>query len=167
MKVLGIDPGYEKLGIAIVEKGLKKELLLYSHCIKTKRGDDFEKRLLFLGEELENVIKIWRPDCVALETLYMHTNQKTGMGVAESRGVCTYIAAKHKLPIYSYTPIQIKETVAGYGRADKKQVSEMVLKTIDLPLKKREDDEFDAIAVALTSIYRDLSNLSTQLKRRY
>jgi crossover junction endodeoxyribonuclease RuvC len=167
MKVLGVDPGYDKLGVAIVEKDLKKEKLLFSSCIKTKRGNDFEKRLLSLGEEFENIIKKWKPECVALETLYIHKNQKTAMGVSESRGVCTYIAAQHNLPIYSYTPIQIKETLTGYGRADKKQVSDMVLRTFHLPSKKREDDEFDAIAVALTLIYRDLANLSTQLRRLY
>ncbi len=146
MRILGIDPGYERMGVAILEKNK----LLCSDCLRTPAKTDFEKRLLRLGEELEKIIKKWKPQAVALEELYFTKNQKTGMAVAEVRGMIKYICARHKLPIRQFTPQQVKLAVTGYGGADKAQVGRMVGLMLKLDKRTRLDDELDAIAVALS-----------------
>ena len=152
MKLLAIDPGYERVGIAIIEKENKgKENLVYSECFKTDAKLPFIERLLALGTEIARVIKKYKPDGLAIEKLYMTTNQKTAMQVAEARGVTIYEASKLGLPIYEYTPMEIKVAVTGYGKATKDDVFFMVKKLIELPdSRKIIDDEIDAIAVGLT-----------------
>lgn len=164
MKIIGVDPGYDRFGVSVVEKKDGKETLLFSDCVKTDKYADFSERLVVVGNAFEELVQTWNPDGVAVETLYITKNQKTAMRVSEARGVCMYIAGKHRLYVFEYTPIQIKETICGYGRADKKQVADMIQRTISLPPKKRLDDEYDAIAVAFTCLYRDINILSTQLK---
>lgn len=151
MRILAIDPGYERLGIAILEKEKGKEILLYSSCFKTDAKLPFIERLLAIGNELARVIKKYKPNGLAIEKLYMTTNQKTAMQVAEARGVIIYEASKLGLQIYEYTPMEIKVAVSGYGKATKDDVFFMVKKLIDLPKdRKIIDDEIDAIAVGLT-----------------
>lgn len=161
MNVIGIDPGYDRFGVSVAEKINGKEIILYSDCIETNKKEVFSERLFTIGGALEDLIKKFKPRGVALETLYMNKNQKTGMRVSEARGACIYIAGKYNLQVFEYTPTQIKETICGYGRADKKQLSDMVQKIVTLPKKKRLDDEYDAIATSLTCIYRDINILST------
>lgn len=165
MIIIGIDPGYDRLGVAVIKKNDKKEILLFSDCIGSSKNYNFSERLFFIGDTLKKIISKWKPDTMAIETLYLQNNKKTGMRVSEARGVCIYFAGKYNLSIYEYTPIQIKETICGYGRADKKQVIDMVKRSILLTKKKRLDDEYDAIAIALTCIYRDINILSTLLKK--
>ncbi len=152
--VLGVDPGFERVGLAIIEKdGFKKEKIIYSTCVITKKTDHFNERLKIIGDTLKDVIKKYKPKEVAIEKLFFTTNQKTVMGVSEVRGACLYIAISNKLIIGEYTPLQIKIAMTGYGRADKKDVLKMVEKLIDIPKEiKRLDDEIDAIAIALTHI---------------
>ncbi len=151
--VLGIDPGFERLGISIISKQKgKKEELIYSECFKTKATLTFNKRLGQIGEQIETIIKKYKPDILGIENLFLTTNQTTVMRVAETRGVIIYIAEKNNLLIREYTPLQIKMAVTGYGKADKKQVMSMVSKLIDLNGNKTSDDELDSIAVALTTI---------------
>lgn len=152
--VLGIDPGFERLGLAIIEKdGFQKEKIIYSTCVITKKTDHFNERLKIIGDTLKDVIKKYKPNEVAIEKLFFTTNQKTVMGVSEVRGACLYIAISNNLIIGEYTPLQIKIAMTGYGRADKKDVLKMVEKLIELPKDvKRLDDEIDAIAIALTHI---------------
>ncbi len=155
MIILGIDPGYARFGVAVIQKGDKeKERLLFSDCIQTDKNSDFYDRLNELGESLEKIIKQWKPDTLSVENLFLHKNQKTSSRVSEVRGMAIYVATKHKLRIFEYTPLEVKLTIAGFGKADKKQVEEMVKRTISLPTKKRLDDEYDAIAVGLTCLYR-------------
>ena len=152
MKVLGIDPGYERLGIAILEKADNREVLLFSECFKTSSKLAHSERLNLIGEEIGKVIKKWRPESLAVETLFFSTNQKTVMAVSEARGTILYEGARSNLPIFEYTPLQIKMAICGYGRGDKTQVIDMVKKLLpktDLS-KIKYDDEFDAIAVGLT-----------------
>ena len=151
MRILGIDPGYERLGLAIVEGGKTKEVLLYSNCFKTSAKINFEERLLSLGHKIEETIKKFKPSHLAIENLFLSNNQKTAMRVSETRGAIIYIAKKSGLEIHEYTPLQIKNAIIGYGKAEKRQVALMLSKLIKIPERKRLDDEYDAIAIALTA----------------
>jgi len=152
MKILAIDPGFERLGFAILEKQKGKEVLLDSGCIKTLSSSPFNERLLTIGEEIEKVIKKWSPKILAIETLFFNNNQKTAMKVSEARGVVIYISSKYKLSVYEYTPLQIKIAITGYGMASKSQVETMVKKLIDIKKVVKYDDEMDAIAIGITNI---------------
>jgi crossover junction endodeoxyribonuclease RuvC len=151
MRVLAFDPGFERLGVAVVEK-IKKEELLYSNCLRTAASLPFPERLASLGNAVETLLKKWKPDVVALEELYFAKNEKTAMKVAEVRGMLVYVAAARGLEIYQYTPMQVKVAVTGYGGGDKKAVAAMVPRLVTLPAGKRLDDEMDAIAVGLTCL---------------
>jgi crossover junction endodeoxyribonuclease RuvC len=153
MRVLGIDPGYERLGVAVLEKskGDKKEKVIFSECFKTSAKLDFNERLFLIGEEVKNVIKKYKPEVLSIETLFLTTNQKTVMHVAEARGVVIYEATCASLKIFEASPPQIKIATTGYGKANKEQVMKMVRILVDLDKKKESDDELDAIAIALTA----------------
>ncbi len=151
MKILAIDPGYERVGIAIIQKDTNTENLLYSDCFTTSPKDEFPNRLLAIGDEIEKVIKKYKPEALAIETLFFNTNQKTAMRVSEARGAIIYKAKAMGVEVYEYTPLQIKIAVVGYGRATKEQVNTMVTKLISMDITtNRKDDEFDAIAIGLT-----------------
>jgi crossover junction endodeoxyribonuclease RuvC len=153
MKILAIDPGFERLGIAVIEKEKStKEVVTHSECFHTNPKDRFEVRLSLLGERVKEIIKTYQPDVCAIETLFLSTNKKTGMHVAEARGVVLYEAVQGGLAIHEYTPLQVKVAVTGDGRADKKQVMQMVPKFVMLKEKSTSDDELDAIAIGLTCI---------------
>lgn len=110
MKILGIDPGYERLGIAILEKnkGDQKEILIHSECFKTSSKLDFNERLLILGKKVEEIIKEYKPEMLSIETLFLNTNQKTVMQVAEVRGIIIYLARKYNLKIFEASPANQK-----------------------------------------------------------
>ncbi|MEK7610261.1 MAG: crossover junction endodeoxyribonuclease RuvC [Patescibacteria group bacterium] len=148
MIIVGVDPGYDRLGVAIVEGNVVR----YSVCLSTDRQLDFASRLQQLGQSFTALLNQHRPEALAIEKIFLERNQKTAMMVSEVRGVICYLAGQHGLPIFEYTPLQIKLTVTGFGRADKRQVTGMVkrLVTINQPIK--HDDEFDAIAIALTAL---------------
>jgi len=156
MKIITIDPGYERVGIAVLEKShvatamRDKEVLLFSECFVTKTTEKHEERLRLIGEEIEKIIKKYRPEAMGIETLFFKTNAKTAMKVSEARGVIMYEAAKKGLTVMEYTPLQIKVAVTGYGKSDKEQVTEMVKKLIKIEKILKYDDEYDAIAVGLT-----------------
>lgn len=150
MKIIGIDPGYERLGIAVIEKHNGKEILLHSECFQTAASLSFHKRLLLLGERLSTVITTYIPEHLALENVFFNTNQKTAMDVAAVRGVILFIGKQNGLETFEYTPPQIKAAVGGNGKASKKEVEAMLHLLITIPIRKRFDDEYDAIAVALT-----------------
>ncbi len=157
-RILGIDPGFERLGIAILEaasaKGYgapKKEIVIFSDCFKTKALLPFSERLKLIGEEVRRIIKKYKPEVLAIETLFFTTNQKTVMRVAEARGVCIYEAAQAGLRIFEASPLQIKIATTGYGRANKEQVMKMVKMLVEIKDSKKLDDELDAIAIALTA----------------
>lgn len=153
MKILGIDPGFERLGIAVVEKNTNgKEIVLFSECFKTSPKLSFEDRLLLIGQRIREVIEKHKPQALGIETLFLTSNHKTVMRVAETRGVILYEAKKAGLKIFEASPPQIKTAVAGYGKADKKQVMKMVKMLVKIEDNKTSDDELDAIAIALTSL---------------
>jgi crossover junction endodeoxyribonuclease RuvC len=148
--ILGVDPGYGRIGLAVIEKSSSKEKLIYSECFETDSKLPQSKRLLALGERVGEIIEKYTPQTIAIETLLWSKNKKTALQVAEARGVILFEAARHKILIREFNPNQIKLAVTGYGKSDKKQVINMVEKLIKLAPCKRLDDEYDAIAIALT-----------------
>jgi len=153
MKIISIDPGYERIGIAIIEKNSDgKEELVYSDCFQTSSKSPITERFLLIGKEVERVIKKYEPKAMAIETLFFNSNQKTAMKVSEARGIIMYQALANKLEIFEYTPLQIKIAVTGYGRGDKKQVTAMIPHLIKVEKEIKYDDEYDAIAVGLTHL---------------
>lgn len=149
MKILGIDPGYERLGIAVIEKKGGTETLLHSECFKTSAKKPFTERLNEIGGATENALTRFKPDALAIENLFVSNNQKTAMRVGEVRGVILYLAASRDIPIYEYTPLQVKNAVTGNGKSDKRQVASMVRRLIRIEKDIEHDDEMDAIAIAL------------------
>lgn len=153
MIILGIDPGYERLGIAIVSKNEgEKETLLFSECFKTSVKTPHHERLSQLGQNLEKVIETYKPESMAIETLFFNSNQKTAMYVSEARGAILFVATKSGLSVSEYGPGQIKVAVTGYGRGDKNAVIKMIPLLIKIDKEIKHDDEYDAIAVALTHL---------------
>lgn len=150
MRIIAIDPGYEKMGVAVLEKTSGKEVLLFSECFRTSRKNPHHKRLAALGTEAERVIREFKPECLAIEKLFFTTNQKTAFQVAEARGVIIYEASSAGLSVCEFTPLQAKVAVTGYGRGTKDQMKYMVEKLITVGKKIKEDDEYDAIALGLT-----------------
>ncbi len=151
MRIISIDPGYERLGIAVIEKEKNsKEILLFSECFKTSSKLPHGDRLLLIGEEIKKVVKKWKPERLATEKLFFSKNQKTALLVAEARGVILYSAKSLGLSVFEYMPNEIKIAITGYGKAEKNQVIDMVKKLIKVDGKKSSDDEFDAIAIGLT-----------------
>jgi len=151
VRILGIDPGFDRLGVCVLDKEGSKEVLVHSRCIITSRADTFEKRLGAIGSQLETLIKEYHPNELAIEKLFFAKNQTTAINVAEVRGVVLYLAHIHTLSIHEYSPPQIKLAVAGHGNATKNDIAHMVPKILKIPLSVNLlDDELDAIAIALT-----------------
>lgn len=151
MKIISIDPGYERLGVAIIEKLPKqKEVLLFSECFKTSVKLPHHKRLSLIGDRIREVVDKYRPEQLATEKLFFSGNQKTAMLVAEARGVILFTGSSLGLDIFEYSPSDIKIAITGYGKAQKNQMIDMVKKLIIVDKKTNSDDEFDAIAIGLT-----------------
>ena len=151
LRILGVDPGYDRMGIAVLEKPLRgPEKILYSDCITTNTTLSFPDRLTHIGEAVAKTIAHYRPNHLSIEDLYLTKNQKTAMRVSAARGVILYEAARAGLLVHEFTPLQIKIAITGFGRGDKRAVSTMVKRLLNLPEKRRLDDEYDALAVALT-----------------
>lgn len=149
MRIIAIDPGYERLGIAILEKNSKEELL-FSECFKTSASLPFFERLELVGSRVEHVIETYKPEALAIENLFIANNQKTAMRVAEVRGAILYQTRRLGVPIFEYTPLEIKTATTGYGKATKDQVISMVQKIIPSTKSLKQDDEVDAIAIGIT-----------------
>jgi crossover junction endodeoxyribonuclease RuvC len=156
MIILGIDPGYDRLGIAVIDKPAKgKEALIYSACFQTSSKEDIYARFGKIGAEMARILDEFKPEAMALETLFITKNQKTAMRVAEARGIIIHEAVRRGIAVHEYGPGQIKMAVTSDGSADKLRVTKMIGILVDLPPKKPGqaamiDDEYDAIAVALT-----------------
>lgn len=149
--VLGIDPGYERLGIAIIEKsGNEKEVLLFSNCFKTDKKLDHSKRLSLVREEIISVCEKWKPDMASVETLFFSKNKKTAGPVAQARGVILETLSSLDIKIKELSPATIKLAVTGNGRATKENIIKMVPLLIKTTKNITSDDEMDAIASALT-----------------
>lgn len=152
MKVLAIDPGYERLGIAVLEKQKGKDVLLHSECFQTDKKDEHSKRLFLIYTKLKEIIETYSIDTCAIETLFFSTNVKTALKVAELRGVILVLCEIYNIKIHEYSPQAIKLGVTGYGKSDKSAVIKMIPLLITLNKKIKRDDEFDAIAIGITCL---------------
>ncbi|KAI4453661.1 queuine trna-ribosyltransferase [Holotrichia oblita] len=148
MKILGIDPGYAAIGYGMIETGLKLRSIEYG-IIETPKDESVAVRLAILDEKLSKIIKELKPDVVAVEELFFNTNITTGIKVAQARGVILLAAIKECGRLYEYTPLQVKQALTGYGRAEKKQIQYMVTKILGLTKVPKPDDVADALAVAI------------------
>lgn len=173
MIVLGVDPGTAIVGYSVIEFIKNKYNVLDYGCVFTDKDEDMPLRLEQIYDKLEGIIKIWKPQDMAIEELFFFKNQKTVIKVGQARGVITLCGQKNKLDIYSYTPLQVKMGIAGYGRADKKQIQEMVKVILGLEEIPKPDDAADALAIAITHINSNSGfggfsrgdNLSKKLKK--
>lgn len=154
MRVLAIDPGYGRCGVAVMEKADGKEALVFSDCIETAAGDPFPERLAAVSDACVRLIAQHAPDCMALEKVFMARNQKTAMQVAEVRGALLHVAVVAHLAVAEYTPGQVKQAAAGFGGADKKQVIKMIRALVKIDKSIERDDEYDAIAIGITHLAR-------------
>lgn len=152
MRVLAVDPGYDRMGVAVMQKADGKEELLYSACLKTNKSEPQSERLLKLGEELETILEKYEPKCVAVETLFFNQNRSTAIKVAEVRGLVIYLARKHECEVREFGPQEVKVAVTGYGKSDKRAVFEMIKRLIPEAPKQGLDDEYDAIAIGITAL---------------
>lgn len=161
-RVLAVDPGYERLGIAVLEKteagksasaegfGETRGQLVYSECFRTSPKTDHSKRLATIGQKIAEVILKYKPTECAIENLFLQSNQKTAMAVSEAKGVILSEVAKAGISVFEYTPPQVKVATTGYGRSDKRQVTGMIKRLVVIDKKIKFDDEYDAIAVGVT-----------------
>lgn len=152
MRVLAFDPGYERLGLAVLDRINNAETLVHSECVRTDASESLPDRLHTLGIAVRTALETYTPDAVALETLFFNKNQKTAMAVAEVRGMLLFLAKTHDCAIYEYKPQEIKIATTGYGKSDKHQVTEMVKRLLPNVPNDALDDEYDAIAVGLTCL---------------
>lgn len=151
MRILAIDPGYDRLGIAVIEGDPSRPTLLWSDCFLPDKGEP-ASRLSQVAGAVSAAIKEYAPGALAIETLFFSVNKKTALGVAEARGAILAAAGAASLPVIECSPQQVKLAVTGHGGADKAAVARMVPQLLVLPKKKRLDDELDAIAIGITAL---------------
>lgn len=150
--MLAIDPGYDRLGVAVLAGTGSAPRLLFSTCITTDATLPLPDRLAVAGKILDELLSEHRPDAVALETLFFNKNVKTGIAVAEARGIAVYLAKCAGATVLEFSPQEVKVAVTGYGQSDKTAVIEMVKRLVPGVPEKAWDDEYDAIAVGVTAL---------------
>lgn len=149
MRILGIDPGYAIVGFGVVDYDGRKFTPVEYGAILTEAHTPFTDRLRAIHTDMEFIFEKFRPQCMAVEKLFFTTNQKTAIDVAQARGITVLSAAKRDIPVYEYTPLQVKSAVVGYGKAEKQQVMEMTKNLLGLSHIPRPDDAADALAIAI------------------
>lgn len=153
MTILGIDPGFGRMGWGIIESIAGKISHLENGCLETDSKIAFEERLKIIYDFVHELIKKYQPDLFSAEELFFAANSKTAIEVGQARGVILLAAAKLNIPICSYTPLQVKLAITGYGKADKNQIQVMVKTLLNLKNISKSDDAADALAVALTAAF--------------
>ena len=148
--ILGIDPGIADTGWGVIKKQGQKIIMLACGSIKTPAKTEFINRLKTLHQELSSIIKKYQPDAVSVEELFFCKNVKTALAVGQARGVVLMTIAQNNLPIFEYTPLQVKQALTSYGQADKNQVGQMVKVMLNLKSVPKPDDAADALAIAIT-----------------
>lgn len=152
-RILGIDPGTGILGFGVIEVKNGKPRLIDAGVIKTPAHTPLDERLEDIFDSLTEIIDQTKPDMMSIEKLFFAQNVTTAISVAHARGVAMLTGRRAKIPVHEYTPLQIKQTLTGYGRADKKQMQEMVRLQLNLREAPKPDDCADALATALTHFY--------------
>ncbi|MBR4960105.1 MAG: crossover junction endodeoxyribonuclease RuvC [Clostridia bacterium] len=160
MRILGIDPGIAIVGWGVIDYDRMKAKPVGYGAITTGPEMKTEERIAEVFRQMQQIIAAYQPDAVSIEELFFNTNQKTGIIVAEARGVLLLAATLAGIPVYEYTPLQIKSAVVGYGRADKKQVITMVTMLLKLEKPPKPDDTADALAAALCHAHSGTSALA-------
>lgn len=149
MIILGIDPGTATTGYGVIEKKGGQIKDIDHGCILTESSESLEKRLDTIFEELTKIIKKFQPEMAAVEELFFASNTKTAISVGHGRGVILLACERSKVPVYEYTPLQVKQAVCGYGRAEKKQIQKMVQTLLNLSKMPKPDDAADGLAIAI------------------
>jgi crossover junction endodeoxyribonuclease RuvC len=150
--ILAVDPGYERLGLAVIRRTEKGEELVASLCARTPKELPLSERIGLLAKEVAALIEEHRPDALAMERIYFSKSRSTALGVAEVRGMLETLASQHQLPVFQYSPQEVKLAITGYGASDKKAIASMLPALISMPPGARLDDELDAIAVGITCL---------------
>lgn len=150
MKILGIDPGMAIVGYSIVDYDGKNIELEHSGSIQTPKGERESARLLEIFNDMTSIVEKYKPDVCAIEKLFFFRNQSTVMPVAHARGVILTVLEKFGIPIYEYTPMEVKQILTGYGRASKKEVEQMVKIALESEKLPKLDDTVDSIAIAIS-----------------
>lgn len=164
--VLGIDPGYAIVGYGVVSYEGNSYRAMGCGAITTDADTPFEERLKIIFDNMNDLIEKVRPDALSIESLYFQNNQKTGIMVAEARGVILLCAKLAGIPIFEYTPLQVKTAVTGYGKAKKPQVMEMTKRLLHLAKMPRYDDTADALAVAICHVHAAGTGVRLQLRQQ-
>ncbi len=164
MRILGIDPGYGITGFGLIESQRGQSQLLQCGAITTPAGMDFSARLEIIYEDMRQLLEQTKPDAVAIEELFFGQNVTTGIGVAQSRGVILLAIRQAGLEVTSYKPMQVKQSVVGYGNATKHQVMDMTKRLLHLTAMPKPDDAADAIAIALCHA-RSSTSLLAQVRK--
>ena len=162
MRILGIDPGVATIGFGLIEADRGRQCLLRYGVITTPAGLPLSRRLLQISEDMEELLRQFRPQEMAVEELFFTKNITTGIAVAHGRGVILLAAEQAGVPVYEYTPMQVKQAVAGYGGADKRQVMLMTQRLLKMQEIPRPDDAADALAIAICHGRAATSLLNTE-----
>ncbi|OGY41265.1 MAG: crossover junction endodeoxyribonuclease RuvC [Candidatus Buchananbacteria bacterium RBG_13_39_9] len=162
--IMGIDPGVAATGYAFIRERAKEQEVMDYGVIATSAKQEFPDRLKYIHQSLKKLITKFKPDAVCVEQLYFAKNVKTALSVGQARGVILLTAILNKLPLFEFTPLQIKQAVCGYGRADKYQVQNMVKVLLKLKTIPKPDDAADALAIALT--YLQSKNYIEKIKAK-
>lgn len=149
MRIIGIDPGYAIVGVGVVDYVKNKFYPVKFGAVDTPADTPFNTRLRIIYDTVAQVIAETKPQCMSIEKLYFNSNQKTAIEVAEARGVILLAAIQAGIPVFEYTPLQIKQSLVGYGRAEKRQVMEMIKSFLNLEKVPKPDDTADALALAV------------------
>ncbi len=149
MVIMGIDPGYAIVGYGVIEARSGNFFPLEHGAVTTEAGEKFSRRLEIIYEDVNTILRKWKPSALSLEKLYFTNNKTTAIGVAEARGVILLAAQQNGIPVFEYTPLQVKQAVTGYGQAQKRQVMEMTRKLLCLREVPKPDDTADALAMAI------------------
>lgn len=165
MIILGIDPGFARLGYGVIQYENNKYKTLEYGSITTKAGERLSLRLRKIGEDLQSIISKYKIDAASIEDLFFNTNITTGIQVAEARGVIMYVLENNNIPIAEYTPLQVKQALVGYGRADKHQIMDMVKRILKLEKMPKLDDTADALAIAICHSYSYKYNQVMKIKK--
>lgn len=166
MRILGIDPGYATTGFGLITSDRGVQQLLQYGTVTTPKDLPFPERLCILYDDMARLLEVTKPDAVAVEELFWGHNITTGIGVSHGRGVILLAIAKAGVPLFEYTPMQVKQAVVGYGKAEKHQVMEMTKRILKMEKVARPDDAADAIAIALCHARSTTSLLSRTLKEK-